>query len=292
MRKTLLFISLATILSGCTSTGLNSSLGTKKNPKAIFSEPSSGKTINERTNPFILANYEVLLKAAKSAPADSGEIPTNKMKDYLSAGFALSDFYCSSFFQDADESQRRRRFGRAATNDVGTAMTTILGLANAGENLVTGVAAGFGLGDNLWRNYDDAFTVTPELSNIQSLVFAAQDNWRERSLGKKASLPANYYSAQTVIMRYANLCSTLGMQALLNKSSTQEKRALDGNTEELKNSPENISGNNDKKNAENRSGFRWDESMPITASPAISSSRYDQETLAGSALPPDQQNDQ
>ncbi|MEL7447493.1 MAG: hypothetical protein AAGK02_17105, partial [Pseudomonadota bacterium] len=130
---------------------------------------------------------------------------------------------CSEFFRDADESQRRRKYGRALTNDVGTAVSTVLGLANAGENIVTGVAAGVGLADSAWRNYDEAFVVSPDLSNVRTLVLTSQDLFRQRTLEK---LPTDYGTAQSVILRYAEECSTLGMKALLNKSTNAQETEL------------------------------------------------------------------
>lgn len=234
MRKYIYIVTILGIsLSGCTSlNSLNSKLGTMKNPNGTLSDARSPKD-RGKINPFVLANYQILLDGAKHLSDDN--VADANMKPYLDAGFALSDYYCDEFFRDADESQRRRRFGRALTNDTGTVISTVLGLANAGQNVVTGVAAGFGFGDNIWRNYDDAFVVTPDLSNIQALVTAAQDNFREKTLGKDKKgnsvvLPKTYGKAQTVIMRYANLCSTLGMKALLSQSTDQQRTELQKET--------------------------------------------------------------
>ncbi|HEU0095012.1 MAG TPA: hypothetical protein VFQ52_01060 [Rhizomicrobium sp.] len=245
-------------LGGCTSQKLGPSLGTMKNPAPIYGQPR-GIDPQDKVNLLILANYNVLREAVAGAqgnvtivdlpaaetdtakktgeePGDTATkiVPTPKMDRYLTAGFALSDIYCDQFFRDAEESQRRRKFGRAVTNDTGTAITTILGLANAGQNIVTGVAAGFGLGDNLWRNYDEAFVVSPDLANVRSLVLAAQDNFRERTLGEKQVRPKTYSTAQSVILRYANQCSTLGMRLLLDQSATQQRTKLTEDTESLK----------------------------------------------------------
>ncbi|HZG09476.1 MAG TPA: hypothetical protein VEZ70_10910 [Allosphingosinicella sp.] len=214
-------------LTGCTSGPISSSLGTLKNPWPVLDKPSEVSQ-----NAFVQRNYAVLLKAA--GPESSGKsVPESEMREYLSAGFALSDIYCDIFFRDADESQRRRKYGRGATNDVGTAITAVLGLANAGQSLVTGVATSFGLADNLWRNYDEAFVVGPSLANVRSLVLAAQDNFREVTLGARATNPLtnDYGTAQSVILRYANLCSTLGMQDLLNRSADRQREQLNEKTQ-------------------------------------------------------------
>lgn len=173
--------------------------------------------------------------AEQSASEQEPAIDDRTMREYLSAGFALTDIYCERFFRKADESQRRRKFGRAFTNDVGTVMTTILGLANAGENIVTGSQAIFGFGDSLWRNYDDAFVISPELATVRTLVLAKQDNFRERTLGKTVPLPTTYSGAQSVILRYADSCSYLGMKALLDQSAIQQRSDLDSQTSGLRN---------------------------------------------------------
>jgi hypothetical protein len=236
MIRQMMMITLAGVtLIGCTSQKLGQSLGTMKNPPPVYAAPRNLKP-QPSVEPLIEANYRVILEAVQT---DGGRttlttVAPTDMGRYLSAGFTLADIYCDLYFRDAEESQRRRKFGRAVTNDAGTAIATILGLANAGQNVVTGVAAGFGLGDNLWRNYDDAFVVAPDLSNVRSLVLAAQDNYRERTLGEKATLPKTYSTAQSAILRYANLCSTLGMRALLDQSATQERSNLDSQTKEFR----------------------------------------------------------
>ena len=226
---------IAIVLGGCASTSLNSALGTPKNPSAIFVDPRvEGKKTDDRL--IVAPLYNVLLEASdqNNHTLKADQISDTKMRRYLGAGFALSDIYCVRFFNKTDEAYRRRRFGRTLTNDVGTVMSTVLGLAKAGTNVVTGVAAGVGLADSSWRNYDDAFLISPELSNVQSLVFAAQDNFRARTLGKTADLPADYGTAQSVIQRYANLCSNLGMKALLDQSATKQRSDLNDDTEAAK----------------------------------------------------------
>lgn len=221
----------AAVLAGCTNVGSYSkALGTPKNPLPTFgSAPANG---------FWLTNYKILSSVAFDAKtnqvqcilseddmATTGQMcPTEKQ--YVEAGFALSDFYCDNFFRWADESQRRRKFARGIVSDAGTAIATIMGLANAGENVVAGAAAGFGLIDKSFRNYDESFVVAPDLSIVQSLVLTAQDNFREATLGSSGHVPASYATAQTVVLRYANMCSTLGMKALLNRAAAERQSAI------------------------------------------------------------------
>ncbi len=219
-------------LTGFTSTSLNTALGTPKNPVSVFQEPYRPKKGTEGTQErTIRPLYEALIKATYKLEAlqDMPEAKSS-MRVYLGVGFALSDAYCANFFAKTDEAYRRRQFGRTLTNDVGTIMTTVLGLAKAGEAAVTGLAATVGLADSTWRNYDDAFVVSPDLSNVQTLVFAAQDNFRARILQKDENLPRDYGTAQSTVRRYANLCSFLGMDNLLGESAAKQKNELNADT--------------------------------------------------------------
>lgn len=220
-------------LGGCTSMNLKNALGTPKNPTSIFSDPTTPGDKPATQDRFIVPLYNVLLEARTGEGNSATLNESGDMRRYLGAGFGLSDIYCTRFFVKTDEAYRRRRFGRTLTNDVGTIMTTVLGLANAGEKVVTGLAGAVGFADSAWRNYDDSFVVSPDLSNIQSLVFAAQDNFRARSLAKDAVLPGDYGTAQSIIQRYANICSFLGMKTLLDQSAAKQKNDLNTDTEKV-----------------------------------------------------------
>lgn len=233
-RITIAVLCLVTV-SGCTTDRLQTALGTPKNPTPIFTKANLAKKEKPTQTDFIEPLYRVLLEAGeeKNNTRTMVTVGNDNMRRYLGAGFALSDIYCANFFSKTDEAYRRRRFGRTLTNDVGTAVSTVLGLAKAGENIVTGVAAAVGLADSAWRNYDDSFVVSTELSNVQSLVFAAQDNFRANTLSATADLPGDYGTAQSVILRYANICSFLGMKALLDQSAGDQRNTLNTDTRRL-----------------------------------------------------------
>jgi len=162
-------------------------------------------------------------KASSNDNGGSGR-KAEAIRTYLYAGFDLADEYCELYFEDADESQRRRKYGRALWNDFGTAISTILGLANAGEDIVTGAAAGFGLGDSAWRNYDDAFVVGPDLSAVQSLVFVEQQLIRTNLASGRLEAPQSFFEAKSHIRHYARPCTYLGMRSLLNRAAAQSEK--------------------------------------------------------------------
>lgn len=134
---------------------------------------------------------------------------------YYEAGTALSDIYCDDYFRRIAEHKQKRQFGRSTTNDVGTAASAGLGLASAGSILTGGIGAMFGLADNLFRNYDSAFVVEPNLGKMLKLIKTAQ------ALHKSTVTPANltsFFQAHRAVTDYAQQCSYVGMDALLDRA--------------------------------------------------------------------------
>lgn len=209
----LFFLAAAALsVTGCASIG---GLRTDLSAKPIPSTQTEIALQNDLMGAFDKASDGTLTLKKNPAQAD--------VRDYILSGFALTDLYCDTFFRRTNQSLRKRKFGRTATNDVGTVVASVLGLSNVGPKVISGVATGFGLADSTWRNYDDAFVVAPELDVVRSLVLSAQDEFRRETLD---NLPNDYASGRSVIVRYAGLCSFLGMQALLNQSVDQQRRQL------------------------------------------------------------------
>jgi hypothetical protein len=148
-----------------------------------------------------------------------------EVKNHLLAGLALSDLYCDTYFRRIARRWNERLFLRNTTNDVGAAISAVLGLAKAGSGITGGVGAAFGLADGAFRNYDNVFVVSPDLPAMQKLVKEHQSDLREAFL---ADAPTDYYSAQSKIIEYASLCSYTGMKGLLNQAVDQTINDLRG----------------------------------------------------------------
>ena len=125
MRKTFLAASGAMLLTGCAS---GSAVSTDLSAKPVPSPQTGDALIEvlaeslERTGTRTDADGKSRTVMTFRDPRDAGEI-----KRYLAAGFALTDIYCDRFFRETNASMRRRKFGRALTNDVGTAVGSVLG---------------------------------------------------------------------------------------------------------------------------------------------------------------------
>jgi hypothetical protein len=144
--------------------------------------------------------------------------PTNdaEVMAHMDAGFDLTDLYCDTFFRRISEHSNQRRFARGLVNDVGAAVTAVLGLTKVTSPIVGGVGAGFGLADSSFRNYDDSFLVSADLATLQTRVYTEQDTFREKAMARKDI--KRFSHANSIILRYANFCSYTGMRGLINKS--------------------------------------------------------------------------
>ena len=152
-----------------------------------------------------------------------------EMRHYLTAGFGITDLYCQRFFTVANASEQNRKFGRNVASGVDVMVGSILSLSGAGETAVGIANAGFGLLDTTFESYDTAYLVAPDMSNVQKLVLAAQDEYRKDAL-KSSSMVAGYPAARSVIERYATLCTFSGMRELVNKSLKDKTDQINLNT--------------------------------------------------------------
>jgi hypothetical protein len=159
--------------------------------------------------------YRRLQKAFGCVHFRSASDPAFAPQRYYQAGVALSDIYCDDYFQRIANHRQKRQFGRSATNDVGTAASAGLGLASAGSILTGGIGAAFGLADNLFRNYDAAFVVEPNLGKMLKLVKQSQANFLAAN---GASAVTDYFQALRLVNEYAQKCSYTGMGALLDRA--------------------------------------------------------------------------
>ncbi len=152
----------------------------------------------------------------------------SEVRSYIVSGMAYTDYLCDVFFARIAERSAKREFGRSTANDVGTAVSAILGLANAGSQVTGGIGAGFGLLDSGISNYDEAFKVDADLPALQKLVQSEQAKIRNEVLGSENAsnennrIPETYQGAAIEIMRYANTCSFTGMRGLLTESMLEK----------------------------------------------------------------------
>jgi hypothetical protein len=232
----LLSTALATALGGCTPSAMKFRPTMGADPSEIGFEAQA--LVNEMRQAYdedlpctpIAPSFQ---NTAKESYQRLGTSPENKVKSfacvrfknpnnpvlppqrYYAAGLALSDIYCDDYFRRIAEHKQKRQFGRSTTNDVGTAASAGLGLASAGSILTGGIGAAFGLADNLFRNYDNAFVVEPNLGKMLKLIKTAQSTLKSSTQPDSFT---NYFEAHRAVSEYAQLCSYVGMDALLDRA--------------------------------------------------------------------------
>ncbi len=135
--------------------------------------------------------------------------------NHLRAGFALSDLYCKTFFRRISSHSAKRGFMRNNANDVGAAVSAILGLTKVSSAVTGGVGAGFGLVDGVFRTYDQQFLISPNLDSLQTRVFTEQRAFAAKVWAKP---PTDLFEASTLIADHANYCSYVGMKTLIDDS--------------------------------------------------------------------------
>ncbi len=147
--------------------------------------------------------------------------PSMTPQHYYEVGLELSDIYCDDYFRRIADHKQKRQFGRSGVNDIGTAASAALGLATAGSIVTGGAGVAFGLADNLFRNYDAAFLVEPDLGKMLKLVQAAQTTYKA---SVDPSTLTTLFAAHRAVADYAQKCSYVGMASLLD-------HAIDAGTE-------------------------------------------------------------
>jgi hypothetical protein len=153
-----------------------------------------------------------------------GEEGRAQLRSYILSGMSLTDYYCSVFFDRIATHSSKRRFARGGVNDVGAAITALLGFASAGSAVTGATGAGFGLFDSTFRNYDEAFLVHEDLPALQKLVVAEQGKFKTSlfTASNDDKFPTTFQEASSVINDYAKTCTFTGMRGLLNESMIEK----------------------------------------------------------------------
>ncbi len=264
--KRIAFVAL--LLGGCTSfEGTRPDIAAKPVPsrfdeiahinalRSAFEFVPSGRTSDTRQRPTLgcFKGSELQAFRAKSAEGYARGVPEeydsatatmcvyyrelpegtaarNKILfDYVSAGFSLTDLYCSRFFTVVTASAQNRAFGKSVFGGVDTLVSSILTLSNAGKTAIGIANSGFGLIDTTFDAYDSAYLVAPDMANVRKLVLAAQNEYRANVLEGDKDFPRTYATARSIIERYAGLCTFPGMRQLVNDSISEKTDDIEEN---------------------------------------------------------------
>lgn len=218
------------VLSGCARLNVQTPLSADR-PVVEETRTSDGRNVTAKSGDAMLLDvlrlgYETCLPKAKPGVASAKPVACTDqhVEAFLNAGLTLSESFCDDFFRNANQSARKRQYARGAFNDVGGGIQAILGLAKVTTGVVSGIGAGVSLIDSTFRNYDSSFMVDADLAKLRRLVLAAQDSMR---LSMERDKTSTIYSAERRIIRYAGLCTFLGMKGLLDDSLAAKTKAIE-----------------------------------------------------------------
>lgn len=202
----------------------------RKSPQVDDAVSSANcERISQDLAKFRQANYEEQL-------TDKDAIQRERVLRFMDSGTTLSDLYCDEFFRSVNLSARKRQFGKGLSTDTSTLVAGVLNLVKAGSAALTASTVGFNAVNASFRNYDESFMVDADLAKMRRLVLAAQDSMK---LQNEKLPPKTFFAAESKVIRYAGLCSFLGMKDLLNDSiatktsELEKKRAEEQRPSEL-----------------------------------------------------------
>lgn len=149
------------------------------------------------------------LAASKPNPEDGA------IKTYMQAGFSLANLYCSLYFRKLTRDQALLDYQRTQISLASGLATGLMGIFDAGSAATgaTGAALGF-LGASL-DNINTSFLLAPKVESLEKLVVNAHVTFVN---GLDPKDYETFPQAQTLVNRYAAICSFRGLKELVDQS--------------------------------------------------------------------------
>jgi hypothetical protein len=162
------------------------------------------------------------------------------LKKYSGAGVTYSHLLCKDYFDRLTLTKAHRDFAKRGTNLTAGLASTVLGLAKASSANVAATGAFFSFGEASFDAYNEAFVVSPELSNLERLVKEKQKE-EEVVIYKKLNATSGTWpdriesldQAERALSDYIFHCTVNGMKILLNASIQKKTEEIEANTPEI-----------------------------------------------------------
>lgn len=149
---------------------------------------------------------------------------------YQNIGLMLAEMHCGAYLSALSRAENHQRFARETTSDAGTAASAIMGLFKNATGVTSAVTTTFGLFENSFRNYEEAYLPEERVRNgigiFQKARYQLLDNYQENPPGSLAI-------AEFRINYYASSCTLDWMRRLIDVSV--DKANEDAQTEEIVN---------------------------------------------------------
>lgn len=231
MKKTILIL-LLSILSGCSFFPSYQTPFSVRNPLIDGElEGAGGKTTNfkaEKAQAWIDA-YKDLKKTASPTAA--------QLDKYVGTGITYSQLLCRDYFERLSLTKAHRDHAQKEGNLTGGLVASVMGLAEASAGAIAGTSAAFSFGSASFDAYNESFLVSPNISELESLVqkrqvqeeliiyrklYLASGNWPDKI--------ASMDQADRALSGYIAICTPNGIRNLVNDSILAKKKTTEAAT--------------------------------------------------------------
>lgn len=151
-------------------------------------------------------------------------------KEFIAAGYNKVYSACTEYFDALIKLKNNSAHESEVSNAVGTAATTIMGLAQAYSPAVGITSAGFGLISNYFNSYDKNELLTPYPDETKGLILDAMRLYAEKNPPTNDLLTDS--GALARVYQYAEMCTYSGISRYAKETLTKSKPKVD---EESKN---------------------------------------------------------
>lgn len=159
------------------------------------------------------------LTISASRSSDPAEI-----SKWLRSGFSLANIYCAEYFEGLTQRQAKLNYTKAQTNIIGGLASGTLGIFEAPASTIATVAASFAAIGASLDSVNSNFLLAPNIEGVKSLVENAQGSIQTQSMA--ATYP-DFATAQSVLVRYVELCTFGGVKRLIDESVKNAKVVAD-----------------------------------------------------------------
>ena len=238
--RMLLIFPVVIILTGCSAFPTYQTPFSVRNP-LIY---GSMKDKNGSDTTYLSEKAQAFVDAYKAAR--DGEDSTT-IKKYVGAGVTYSQLLCKDYFDKLTLTKAHRDFAKSETNLTAGLASSLMGLAKASSASVAATGALFSFSEASFDAYNEAFIVSPELSNIERLVKEKQKE-EEVIIYKKVNATSGSWpdrletldQAERALGDYIFHCTVNGMKILLNESIQKKTEEIEKNTPVIQQNLQNL----------------------------------------------------
>jgi hypothetical protein len=207
----ILIVSLCLLISGC-ATGFVRQLS---DPTGVHNDEAQSQIpVEDYAAALVRAHNMDKQRSEKAEPytTDDQKIIT----DYIDKGIGVVDAYCLRWFEKLNGLERLGTYQIKDFNVIASLGTTVLGLAKASHDFVTGTGAAVSAINASFNNYRDSFLVAPSSKKVQDQVLTLMQQQADELRAKSQQM--KFVFAYEALEQYANQCRYVAVKDLIDKT--------------------------------------------------------------------------